>query len=391
MPWKKEATVLKLRKEFVNLATRENANMSQLCRRFNISRKTGYKWVRRWKAEGDSGLIDRSRRPANSPNKTPDYIEQKVLDTQQTYPEWGAGKLRARMLREVDQGSINLRKEQVPAASTILAILKRHNRWEVPTYGPGQPVANTRFEREQPNQLWQLDFKGEFALLNQQLCYPMTLVDDHSRFNLSLQAFENTQHNTVKSSLIDVFRRYGLCDELLVDNGPPWGSGIRDHNNRPYYTKLGVWLMRLGIRVTHSRPGHPQTHGKNERFNGTLKAELLNHEQFRDTSHAQQRFDWWRDRYNLERPHQSLDDDVPMDRYQPSWRAYPETLPPVEYNSTDAVRKVNQSGYMSYQGNTYKIGKGFVGQRVAVRKQKGSTKKTVYFCHQAIKEIHPQN
>jgi hypothetical protein len=148
--------------------------------------------------------------------------------------------------------------------------------------------------------------------------------------------------------------------------------------------------MRLGVRVIHSRPGHPQTHGKNERFNGTLKAELLNHQQFRNLGHAQQRFDWWRDRYNFERPHQGIDDQVPMDRYQSSWRSYPETLPPVEYDQTDHVRKVDSDGYISYQGHRYKIGRGFVGQYVAIRKQKDTPNKMVYFCHQPIKEISPK-
>lgn len=390
MPWKKEATVLKLRKEFVTLATRKQANMSQLCRRFGISRKTGYKWLRRWEESGEDGLKDRSRKPKTSPDQTPEHIEEHVLKTHHTYSEWGSRKLRKRMLRLVRRGDMDLSEDQVPAASTILKILKRHDRWTPHVYGPGQDVAKTRFEYEEPNQLWQLDFKGEFFLLDQSYCYPMTLIDDHSRFSLSLQAFGNTQHETVKSSLIAVFRRYGLCDALLVDNGPPWGSGLRDRNGRPYYTKLSVWLMRLGVRVIHSRPGHPQTHGKNERFNGTLKAELLSHEQFRNLGHAQQRFDWWRHRYNFERPHQGIDDQVPMDRYQPSRRNYPETLPPVEYDQTDQVRKVSGDGTISYQNHEYKIGKGFVGQHIAIRKQKDTPKKMVYFCHQPIKEISPK-
>lgn len=390
MPWKKEETVFKLRKEFVHLASQPSANMTRLCQRYGISRKTGYKWLRRWQSEGDAGLKDRSRRPKTHPNRTDQKIEQRVLDVHREYSEWGARKLRARMLALIEQGRLEMTSDQVPAASTILAILKRHGCWQPHVYGPDKHTPYKRFQREAPNQLWQLDFKGEFPLLNRQTCYPMTLIDDHSRFNLALQAFGNTRHATVKEGLTAVFRRYGLCDAILVDNGPPWGSGIRDANNRPYYTKFGVWLMRLGVRVIHSRPAHPQTHGKNERFNGTLKAELLAHEEFDDLGHAQRRFDWWRKRYNIERPHQALDDQVPIDRYRPSHRAFPEVLPPVEYDQTDQVRKVASNGTIGYQGQTYKIGKAFIGQRVAVRKHKKPSTGMIYFCHQPIKEISLQ-
>lgn len=394
MPWKKEETVLSIRKEFVSLADREHANMSQLCKRFGISRKTGYKWLRRWRKHGEKGLHNRSRRPHTSPNRTPGHIEQLVLEVHEEYPEWGSRKLYHRMERLIAEEQLSISLDQLPAPSTILKILKRHDRWQPHIYGPDkETMATSRFEREAPNQLWQMDFKGEFSLGNQQLCYPLTLIDDHSRFNLALAACPNMRGDTVTELLRVTFRRYGLPLAMLMDNGNPWGDSIRSSQNRPYYTQIGVWLMRLGIRIIYSRPGHPQTHGKNERFNGTLKAELLRHQQFNDLREAQTGFDSWRDRYNLERPHQGIGDQVPMDRYKVSPRNFPEQLSAIAYNSTDETRKVSQSGYISYQSQTVQIGRAFAGYPVAIRPQKVDEEitKMVYFCHQPIREIPRTN
>lgn len=393
MPWKKEETVLSIRKEFVSLADRENANMTQLCDRYGISRKTGYKWLRRWRKYGDQGLYDRSRRPHNSPNRTPDHIEQLVLEAYEEYPEWGSRKLHYRMKQLIAEGQLPITLDQLPAPSTVLKILKRHDRWRPHTYGTDkESMAPGRFEREAPNQLWQMDFKGEFQLGNQQLCYPLTLIDDHSRFNLALHACPNMRRQTVTEVLRGAFRRYGLPEAMLMDNGNPWGDSIRSSQGRPYYTQLGVWLMRLGIQVIYSRPGHPQTHGKNERFNGTLKAELLAYQQFADLREAQTQFDGWRNRYNVERPHQGIGDQVPMDRFRVSPRSFPTQLPAIAYNDKDETRKVSRSGYISYQSQSVQIGRAFSGLPVAIRPQivENQSKKMVYFCHQPITEI-PNN
>lgn len=386
MPWK-ETTVLTQRKEFVQLARQSTIPMRDLCQRFGISRKTGYKWLRRWRAAGDAGLQDRSRRPHHSPQRTPADVEEQVLAVHDRYQAWGSRKLRARMQRMVQEGKLPLRPEQIPAASTILRILKRHGQWQPPVYGHGNGAATQRFERAAPNQLWQLDFKGDFRLSNGQRCYPLTCIDDHSRFNIGLRACGNMHRETVQTALTQIFRRYGLPEAILVDHGPPWGSGLRPRPDWPYYTALSLWLLRLGIRLPHSRPRHPQTHGKNERFNGTLKAELLRYETFRDLLHAQERFDWWRTRYNQERPHQALADQVPLDRYRPSPRPFPATLPPIEYGPDDAVRKVDASGTISFRGCRRKIGTAFRGYHVAVRPQHNSPKYLVYFCQQPVKEI----
>lgn len=386
MPWQ-EATNVSLRKEFVRLANQAVANMAELCCRYGISRKTGYKWLRRWQEAGDAGLADRSRRPHYSPHRTPRAVEEQVLRVYSAYPAWGGRKLRARMERMVAEGQLPLTCDQIPAASTITRILQRYEVWESHRLGGADAPATQRFERPHPNDLWQVDFKGEFPLENQSLCYPLTVLDDHSRYDVGLRSCADNQRSTVQAEFTTLFRRYGLPRALLIDHGPPWGSGVVPSATRPVYTRLNVWWLRLGIQVIHARPFHPQTKGKNERFNGTLQAELLRYESFRDLGHAQARFDWWRDQYNYERPHQALEDAVPGEVYTPSPRTFPAELPPIEYGPEDAVRKVDQAGKISWRGTPYRVGKAFAGFPVAVRPQTEPRTWTVYFCQHPIRKI----
>ena len=285
MPWS-EVSVMDLRLEFVMLAEQPGANVSALCRRFGISRKTGYKWLSRARS-GPMDLSDLSRRPRSSPRRTPKGMEASVLAVRSDHPCWGGRKTPA--------------GRSVPAPAAFHALGQA-----------GTPAAFQRFERSRPNELWQMDFKGHFALA-QGRCHPLTVLDDCSRFNLCLAACGNEQGETVQGHLRAAFRRYGLPEWIIVDNGSPWGDGP----NTPY-TPLGVWLLRLGIGLSHSRPYHPQTLGKDERFHRTLKAELLGGPPFGDLGHCQRAFDRWRIVYNCERPHQALDLDVPAARFRPS-------------------------------------------------------------------------
>ena len=183
-----------------------------------------------------------------------------------------------------------------------------------------------------------MDFKGHLPIENSR-CHPLTILDDHSRFALGLQACSDEKTQTVQQRLSAVFRLYGLPERMTMDNGSPWG-GASEH----FFTPLTAWLIRLGVRVSHSRPYHPQTQGKDERFHRTLKLELLRMHTFRHLDHAQSHFDTWRNTYNLERPHESLGMQVPASRYRPSPRSFPESLPPVEYDSKDVIRKVQEGG-----------------------------------------------
>lgn len=371
MPWK-EASLMSQRLEFVTLAIAEGANMSRLCRRYTISRKTGYKWIDRFIKGGPEALKDQSRRPHASPNRTPVALEQEVLKVREAQITWGGRKIHRRLL---DLGVTN-----PPAASTITAILRRHGYLNPNEAHKHQTYK--RFEADEPNDLWQMDFKGHFSLQYGR-CHPLTVLDDHSRFNVSLKACANETGNTVQTILIPVFRRYGLPRRILVDNGSPWGSD-GDHP----YTPLTAWLIRLGIKVVHSGSYHPQTLGKDERFHRTLKADVIAQQFLRDLDECQRRFDRFRYSYNFERPHESLDMQVPASRYRESCREYPEHLPPIEYGPGDFVRKVQIQGKIYFKGKEFKVGNAFRGYHVAVRPTVSDGIFDIYFCHQKVAEIN---
>lgn len=362
MPWQ-ERDRMSLRLEFVMLASGEGANVRDLCRRYGISAKTGYKWLSRYRQEGSAGLEDRSRRPHHSPKQTDEKVEAAVLAVRRQSP-WGGRKIRDRLLA--------LGQESVPPASTITGILRRHGCLDAQESQKHQ--AFSRFEQAAPNEMWQMDFK-ELPGKGQAL----TSLDDHSRFALILQACPNKRTETVRDRLIAAFRRYGLPRSVLIDNGPPWGSGA-DHP----YTELTVWLIRLGIHPIHSRPYHPQTLGKQERFHRTLELEVLRGYPCETLEQYQRRFDAWRDIYNFDRPHQALEGQVPARRYQPSGRPYPEQLPPLEYAPEDIVRQVRDGGRLSFRGRTFRISQSFDGYPVAIRATATDGRFEVYFAHQRV-------
>jgi transposase InsO family protein len=367
MPWK-EVSIMSQRLEFVTLATAENANIRHLCRCFGISSATAYKWLDRFQSDGANGLEDHSRRPHHSPSRTAAEMEEIVTKLRQKHPAWGGRKLEKRLL---DLGQVG-----VPSPSTITAILQRHQLLDPKESAKHQ--AFLRFERPAPNELWQMDFKGEFKL-PQGRCYPLTILDDHSRFAVALQACARNTRNITQTAMIQVFRRYGLPDRITCDNGSPWGS-----RGRGYYTGLGVWLMRLGVGVSHSRPHHPQTQGKDERFHRTLEAEVLRYQHGASLAQWQLYFDQWRVVYNTERPHQALDMAVPASRYQPSQRRYPEQLPVIEYGPADIVRKVRHYGHIKFEGRDYHVGSAFYGLHVALRQTTTDGLFDVYFCQHKI-------
>lgn len=362
---------MSLRREFVELALVEGANLSALCRCYGIDRRTGYKWIERYQSRGIEGLQDLSRRPHSSPGRVVAAIEEAVLEVRKKHPAWGGRKIRARLQA--------LGMTEVPVASTITEILRRHQLLDPQESVKHQPWQ--RFEHEAPNRLWQMDFKGYFKT-EAGFCHPLTILDDHSRFSICLKACPNQQGNTVQSALIEAFRRYGLPERMTMDNGAPWGSG-----GDVIPTPLTLWLIRLGIRVGHSRPYHPQTQGKDERFHRTLKAEVLTNQAFRDLEHCQHHFDQWRDVYNLERPHEALEMSVPASRYRLSWRPFPEELPSIEYGPGDIVRKVQQGGALHYKGRIFHLPKGLRGLPVALRPTTQEERLEVYFCHQKITDL----
>jgi transposase InsO family protein len=356
MPWQ-EASPVSLRLEFATLASIDGANLRQLCRRFSISPKTAYKWLARYRVGGADALADQSRRPLSSPTASPARIEEIVLTLREQHPSWGGRKLRHRLLRLQDALPA-AKRIAVPAASTITAILRRHGRLGARA---GVPRDWQRFEHDAPNRLWQMDFKGHFPMTAGR-CHPLTILDDHSRYALAVIACDNERMPTVRGHLEAVFRRYGLPERILCDNGPPWGNSMADP-----HTELTVWLLRLGVTVSHGRPCHPQTQGKDERFHRTLLVEVIQGQHFDTLAVCQARFDNWRQVYNHERPHEALAMAVPASRYRPSERVYPAALPELHYGDSEEVRTVSADGFVFFRGRTYRIGKGFRGQTVVLR------------------------
>lgn len=355
MPWKARS-IMSQREEFVSMAANKAESVASLCRRFGISRDTGHKWLRRHRAEGPAGLGDRSRRPKTSPNRCTGDVERAVLVMRAQQPAWGGRKIRARLAA--------LGHVVPPSASTITAILHRHGLITPEASMAATPW--TRFEHAAPNDLWQMDFKGP-ARLRRGVCHPLTILDDHSRYAVGLWSCADERLETVREKLTTVFRRYGMPSRMLTDNGPPWGCA----DERGAWTRLEVWLLKLGVIMSHGRPRHPQTQGKDERFHRTLGAELLRRADLRDHTHAQQEFDRWRGVYNLERPHEALDLKPPVTRYRPSERVFPETLPPCEPCPGDATLRVAESGRLRVRGKRWYLGdawdKEVVGLRATAR------------------------
>lgn len=370
MPWR-EVSVSDQRIEFVALARLQDANVTELCERFAISRTTGYKWLQRRQA-GDGLLLDRSRRPAHSPARTAAQAEAQVIAVRDEHPAWGARKIAAWLQRH---------RAIALAHSTVHAILRRHGRIAgQPDDAPGH---TTRFEQDAPNRLWQMDFKGRVRLEAERWCHPLTILDDHSRFAVCLSACADQQSATVQERLERSFRHHGLPEALYVDNGSPWGgSGWGE------WTRLGVYLLKLGIRVIHSRPYQPQGRGKSERFHRSLLDEVLAFRPPRDLATAQRRFDEWRQLYNHERPHEALGMAVPASRYRCSTRSLPNVLPQPSYDEREIVRRVGSTkAYVSFRGRLWKVPQAFAGELLALRPRGADGQYDVCFGAQRIAHI----
>lgn len=372
MPFTEQSKV-SLRKEFLQLFLQPGVNKKALCERYGISRDTAYRLHGRYLKEGDECFQDKSRRPKSSPNRTAPELEKAVLEIRRANRTWCGRKIRKR-LQELEH-------KRVPAASTITEILRRNGCIEEAESTKREHFK--RFEHEAPNDLWQGDFKGKIRT-GQGWCHPLGLLDDHSRFSLTISACRNESRVEVHPYFVEAFRRYGLPKRMLFDNGSPWG-----YTEDSPYTTFAVWLMRLGIEVLHSKPRHPQTHGKQERFNRSLLEEVLMDRQLDDLPHCQRLFDQWRHVYNFERPHDALNLDVPAKRYVPSPRAYPETLPAIEYAS-GTVRKVIDAR-ISFNGQKVKVGKAFEREYVVVRETTTDGVWEVYYSRFKIKTLDLTN
>ena len=352
MPFQ-ECSRMNHRLEFCAAASVEGANIRAVCRQFGISPTTGYKWLGRYRAAGMAGLADHSRRPRTSPGRTAPAIEAAVVALRQDHPVWGGRKLHEVLAARLPDGAAP------PAASTITAILARHDLLDPVAAAKHRPYR--RFVADAPNDLWQMDCKGDFAI-GAGRCYPLTILDDHARYALAVVACADCQTATVQAHLSAVFRTYGLPRRILTDNGSPWGDG-----GGAGWTPLRVWLLKLGVQLIHGRPYHPQTQGKDERFHRTLAAEALRGHSFTDLAACQDACDAFRTTYNHLRPHEALAMAPPASRYQASPRLVPDSLPPLTYAPEALVRKVQAQGEISFRNQEFHIGRAFRGYPVALQ------------------------
>lgn len=350
------------RKDFIRAVKEGKGTVSELCRELGISRKTGYKWLRRF--EDGEELGDRSRAPFHKPNKTPGETEELIVALRERYPAWGGRKIRHVLEMQGYQ--------DLPAASTICNILKRKGLISLEESVRHRPFQ--QFEMQHPNELWQADFKGNFGMANRIRCHPLTVLDDCTRYSLCVDAKDNQRYHGVRESFERMFREFGLPEKLLCDNGNPWGA-----SQSTGYTQFEVWLMELGILTIHGRPGHPQTQGKEERFHRTMEEELLKHVEIKDLADAQRQFDAFRLCYNTQRPHQALDYDTPEQHYRPSSRRMPERIIKWEYESGCVVRQVKASGYLTYHGQGYFLSESFGEKHVAVRESEENGCVDIFF------------
>ena len=327
MPWECR-TVENQRKEFAQAAECCN-NFSALCREFGITRHTGYKWVERYSTS--QPLTDRSRRPHTSPSRTPEAVELLILALRADNPGWGAKTIRDVLLTE---GYRN-----IPCAKTVNNILNRYGCISPEESLKRQPF--TRFEKEMCNQMWQVDFKGEFLMTDGRYCYPLDILDDHSRFAIRIAPHLSTA-NVAIPVFQGAFYEFGLPDSILSDNGAQF-AGFKKG-----YTRFERWLMDLDILPIHGRIKHPQTQGKIERFHRTMKQELLNHTAIANIDDAKHKFAAWQEKYNNIRPHEALGMKRPSEVYTPSQRQYSENIAKYEYGGEYHVIKVNSWGYVRF-------------------------------------------
>ena len=333
----------------------DGESMTDVCREFGISRKTGYKIFARYKEHGSEALSDRSRRPVRYANQLPHQIESLIVKLKRDKPHWGARKIRELLVRRLDQ---DLR---IPAKSTIHAVLHRHGL--VKAIGrPRRRATGTALSHgAAPNDLWCADFKGEFKLGNGRYCYPLTVTDHASRYLLLCEALESVAEDTAVTAFEQLFLERGLPAAIRSDNGVPFASPNALFN----LSKLSVWWLRLGISIERIRPGHPQQNGRHERMHLTLKKEATRPPGM-NSLQQQARFDAFVREFNTERPHEALEMSTPAECYRASSRPY-RGLPALSYPLHDRDLLVTACGRICMHRKRVNISTVFAGQRVGIK------------------------
>lgn len=353
MPWTQTDPMCE-RAKFIFAFKEGVYSMAELCERYGISRKTGYKWLSRYEAEGLEGLSEHSRAPRSIPHRTSKETEDALVELRKKRPSWGSRKLLKRL--KCTRPDLAL-----PAPSTVTSLLYRHGlvkprrKQRKPQHPGSKPL-----EAVAPNDVWTMDFKGEFLLGNRRYCYPLTVCDARTRFLLSCTGLSSTNGVLAKEAIDRLFREHGLPKAIRTDNGSPFATQAIGGLSR-----LSVYWLKLGIRHDRIDPASPQQNGRHERMHRTLKAETTRPPE--TTFEAQQRrFDTFRYVFNQERPHEALGMDTPADHYQSSTRTMPDAVPQPEYFGHMEVRRVASNGSFKFKRHVLFLSETLYGEHIAL-------------------------
>ena len=328
--------------------------MGEACQSYGISRKTGYKWLERYKVEGPAGLAERSRAPHRMPWAIDDETAEMLIDARCRHPSWGPRKLLAWLERRH-------RSRQFPAASSVGELLRRRGLVKSRNRRPrASPHVSRPGRFDEPNDTWCADFKGWFRTGDGKRCDPLTISDGHSRYVLGCQIVKRPTYVHVQAQFKRIFEEHGLPVAIRTDNGPPFAS-----TGAGGLSRLAIWWLKLGITPDRIEPGRPEQNGRHERFHKTLKAGTASPPASNPTS-QQRRFDRFIREYNEERPHEALDNDTPASRYSSSPRPYPRSLPDIEYPAEYLVRSIRLRGNLKWRGHLVFVSESLAGERVGL-------------------------
>lgn len=353
MPWK-ECRVMDARMKFVARLL-EGDSMTELCKEFGISRKTGYKIFERYESCGIEGLTDRSRRPIRYANQLPMQIEQAILNIKRERPQWGARKIREKIIRKFPD-------VHPPANSTIHSVLDKHNLVQTRRSRPRHRAQGTYLTKPlESNELWCADYKGEFMLGNKQYCYPLTITDFASRYLFTCEALETTKEKYAFTVFEKTFKEFGLPKAIRTDNGVPFASP----NSLFNLSRLSVWWLRLGIKIERIKPGHPEQNGRHERMHLTLKKHTTK-PPAENILQQQSKFDDFIEEFNNDRPHEALEMKYPGEIYQPNPREYKGLLP-LQYPMHDRTVTITNCGRVCIGKLKINLSQVFAGQQMGVK------------------------
>jgi transposase InsO family protein len=353
MPYK-ELTALDIRKEMVNEYFNDDYTATELSDRYGLARKTIYKWIKRYRSQGEEGLAERSHAPFSHPNATDEEIVQTILEMKMKRMKWGPKKILTRL--KLDQP-----ETRWPADSTGSEILKRYGLVGTKKYRRRTPPYTAPFLGcDMPNMTWSADYKGQFRMGNGRLCYPLTISDNYSRFLLDCQGLAHPKLEQTKPHFEWTFRNYGLPQAIRTDNGFPFAStGLGG------LSRLSVWFIQLGIKPERILSGCPEQNGRHERMHKTLKEAVASPPK-KNMAEQQKAFNYFKDEYNYERPHEALDQNPPASVYQPSSRPFPAKIPAVDYDSNTTIRFVHTNGEIKWKGDKIYLSEALIGQYVAL-------------------------